>query len=198
MSEPELTSQLVNILLSEFNSLKSEIQARSKAQSSLISLNMTATAALGGFFFSDHGGDPRILLLIPIVSSVLGMVYIDHAVSIGYIGRFIQYRVKPRLAEVANVSEMVDYEVFARRFEQNRKFRVLLFALPLLLIFCGIPISALILAFFIQKTWTSTMFWAPAILGAVLTAVFLWFWSLMVAGRLWESSATLPGSETAH
>src|ERR1035438_2161990 len=137
MSEPDLSSQLVTIVLSEFNSVKSEIQSRSKAQSSLISLNMSAIAALGGFFFSEHGGDSRILLLIPIVSSVLGMVYMDHAVSIGYMGRFIQHEIKPQLANLGNMPEVLDYEVFARRFEQNRKFRLLLFALPLLLIFCG-------------------------------------------------------------
>jgi hypothetical protein len=174
------TSSMVDAMIAEFNSLKEEIRSRSNDQSIILSLNVTVIGAIGGLYLSEQA-DSRILFLIPIISSLLGIRYVDHAINIDNLGRFIQREVKPHLAWALDVEKVVDYEVFAESFTERSQLRFLLLALPVALLFAGVPGCALVLPFIgVETEQYDTSFVAGAVLGGVLLALFILFWYRVV------------------
>jgi hypothetical protein len=77
------------MLLAEFAALRAEILQRTAQQQALIALDLTAIASLTGFVISGHAPN-QLLLVAAIVSSVLGMLWLDHDRSIAGSGRYIQ------------------------------------------------------------------------------------------------------------
>src|SRR4051812_48979890 len=65
----------------EFQKLRDEIQYRTTAQLTLITTNVVAVTAIVGWVLA--GSDRHtLLLIIPIVSSALGFLFVDHALAI--------------------------------------------------------------------------------------------------------------------
>src|SRR5215472_774407 len=90
--------QVATILIAQFTALRAEIQNRSTFQTTIVSINVTAIGVISGFYFAQHG-DPRVLFVLPILSPILGMMYVDQDANIGNIGRFIQNSIAPNLPE---------------------------------------------------------------------------------------------------
>src|SRR5262249_4052830 len=159
----EADKQLITVLLAQFNACRAEIQARSSSQAAIVNLNITAIGVVSGFYFGYHA-DPRVLLVIPFLSPMLGIIWADHAINIGNIGRFIQNRLMPALSGTLKCG-LPDYEVAIRAFEQKNGPRLLLLVAPMLLIFTILPAGALIFAC-VQAQGRHFLFWAAAALGA--------------------------------
>jgi cation transporter-like permease len=147
MIEPTGGTHLPSILLEEYKSLRQEIIFRATSQAAILSLNVTAIGAIAGLFFSSQIGDARIFFLIPLICSILGLMYTDHALNIGKLAKFIRWQVKPRLAEAAGLSELVDYEVFSENYTPpNPAYRHVL-PVAIIAMFIAIPIAAIALPF---------------------------------------------------
>lgn len=191
-AEPAKSPEFVNVVLSEFSTAKEEIKTRSQAQSNIIALDLTAVGVIGSLFFSK-GADPRVLFLIPIISGILGLIYIDHAININKLGRFINRVIKPSLEAVIG-DEIVDFErtIRAQKIEKGRLWSVFLLSFPILLLFAVIPFAALLLPFFESKVYDAT-YWVLAALGSTVVLLFLWFW-LMITARWVPSWIDPPGS----
>jgi hypothetical protein len=114
-------NQVPPILLEEYKSLRQEIIFRATTQAAILSLNVTAKGVIAGLYFSSQIRDARIFFLIPLVSSILGLMYTDHALNIGKLARFIRWQVKPRLAEALGLDELVDYEVYVNNYVPPRR-----------------------------------------------------------------------------
>lgn len=146
--------------LAEFEALRKEIENRSNAQHQLITLNLTAIGTFLGFVLSSRA-DLKLLLLLPILAPAIGLLYLDHAVVIGLMGSYIQNTFG------------YNWEKTIRTRERDVPSRFLVFGIPIILIFGGIPIGALIASYSVlAEAWT----WALWILGASLVFVFLYFW----------------------
>lgn len=172
--------QVATALLAQFTALRAEIQNRSTFQTTIVSLNITAIGVISGFFFAQHA-DPRVMFIIPVLSPILGMMYVDHDVNIGNIGRFIQTAIMPELAKAAGIAGLPDYEVFVRQFEQRAGFRVFMFGIPILFMFSLLPLGALVLPFLPgMHTIRHPTLWAPAGLGSILLISFIVAWMGMV------------------
>ena len=175
------TPSVVSAILAEFNSLKEEIRARSGEQSTAISLNITVIGAIGSLYLSQAHADARILFLIPIISSLLGMRYVDHAINIDNLGRFIQREVKPQLASALGVDRLVDYEVFAESFADRTNLRLFLLGLPIGLLFAGVPLAALVVPFLVvTPEHREMLFWNGAVLATGFLLLFILFWYQVV------------------
>ena len=174
--KPEYASTHATIVIAMFNSLREEIKTRSTAQAGLVTLNVTAIGVLGGVFFGKAENTPEILLLIPMVSSVLGMLWMDHAISIANQGDFIEKVVMPELMKSIDLPVIPDYEVRIRGMEKRVGLRRFVLGAPILLIFLGIPFVALLYAVSVAPSATTPRFLGPAIVSLVLLAVFLWMW----------------------
>jgi hypothetical protein len=192
---PEYKTTYATIVLAIYNSLRDEIKTRSTAQAGLLALNVTAIGVMGGFFFGKGENPPEILLLIPMVSSVLGMLWIDHAINIANQGSFIQKVVMPALQSI-DVPSIPNYEVSVRRMEKRAGLRLFVLGAPILLIFAGIPLAAMLYAFYVAKSAATARFLGPAIVSCILLAVFLWLWIQAIGrgGRLWIGEDA-PASE---
>jgi drug/metabolite transporter (DMT)-like permease len=172
--------QVATILLSQFAALKTEIQNRSSFQTTIVSINVTAIGVISGFYFAQHA-DPRVLFVIPILSPILGMMYVDQDANIGNIGRFIQNSIFPQLARATGATSLPDYETFVRDFERRGRYRVVLFGIPILFMFALLPLGALILPFLPgMHTPRHPTLWALAGPGAVLLLGFIVAWMGMV------------------
>jgi len=196
MVRPEYKSTYATIVLAIYNSVRDEIKTRSTAQAGLVALNVTAIGILGGFFFGKAQNPPEILLLIPIVSSVLGMLWIDHAINIANQGSFIQNVVMPELMQSIDLASIPNYEVSIRRMEKRAGLRLFVLGVPILLIFAGIPLAAMLYAFYIATSTMTARFLGPAIVSFVLLAVFLWLWIQAIGrgGQRWTAEDA-PTSE---
>jgi hypothetical protein len=180
---PEYDKQLIAVLLAQFNACRAEIQARSSNQAAVVNLNMTAISILAGYYFVYHA-DPLVLLIIPLLSPMLGIIWADHAINIGNLGRFIQHKLMPLLRRTLN-HDLPDYEVWIRAFEQRMGPRLLLLIAPMLLIFAILPAAALALAWAVAVT-KDKLFWALAGTGVALILIFGGYSIAILLGWTWD------------
>jgi hypothetical protein len=176
--------QLIGVLLAQFNACRGEILARSASQATLMGLNISAVGVIAGFYFSAHA-DPRLLLVIPLLSPMLGIIWQDHAINIGNIGRFIQQSIMPRLKATLK-TDLPDYEVTIREFERLQGRRLILLVAPTVLMFAILPLGALIVAFNAIVA-RDLVFWAMVTAGSVLILIFGSFSISIQFGWIWAS-----------
>jgi hypothetical protein len=185
----EADKQLIAVLLAQFNACRTEILARSSSQAAVVNLNITAISILAGYYFVYHA-NPLVLLVIPLVSPMLGIIWADHAISIGNLGRFIQHRLMPRLSATLQ-RDLPDYETFIRQFEQQKGRRLILLFAPMLLLFALLPAAALFLAWAVA-TVRDPLFWSLLAIGAVLILIFGGYSLSILFGWTWQDDASRP------
>jgi hypothetical protein len=160
--------QIVAVLLAQFNACRTEIQARSGYQAAVDSLNITAAGIIGGYYFAYSSN--RVLLIIPLLSPMLGIIWADHSINIENLGLFIEWKLMPRL-EVILKYKLSDYETRARPFETRLWRRFFLLIAPRLLLYAILPAAALILACVVAPV-RDAVFWALVAIGITLILIF--------------------------
>ena len=167
------------LVLAELLAGREEIKGRSAAQNNLIALNITATGTLLGLSLAMQNSAPpaamshafmhplSFLLVLPIFSPLLGLLYLDHASTIRALGNHIS-------ALQRNCS--VDcYETVARERARTVEY-IFLFWVPVSLAFIVIPI---IILFFLHPPFThdGLLSWLGVLWGAggCLSALFIMF-----------------------
>jgi hypothetical protein len=185
MAAGEDPESLQRMALSEFSALRSEIGSRSTAQHTLINLSITAIGAVVGFALAQKG-DLWLLLLLPILSPSLGMLYLDHAINIMNIGNYINNQLKPTL-------RLMRYEEVVRSHERRRLLRVLPYGLPIFIIFAGVPIGSLIVTLSVLLKEPETEMWMLGMwtlwsIGLILVLVYLSFWLYFMVLPYWAQS----------
>jgi hypothetical protein len=163
----------IAILLAEFQALRTEIAGRSAAQATMMQLAITAFGALAGLAFTQYG-DHRSLLLIPVISAILGLIWLDHAANISNIGDFIKNQLMPALQKAAAMESLPDYEIFVRDYERTPGGFFRMFGLPPFLIFVLVPFVAMVLA--LESTPRGWLFWTLLVFDAGLLVVFTVRW----------------------
>jgi hypothetical protein len=163
----------ISILLAEFQALRAEIAGRSAAQATMMQLAVSAFGVLAGLGFTQYG-DRRMLLLIPVISTILGLVWLDHAANISNIGDFIKNQLTPALRSAAEMDALPDYEIFVRRYERSPGGLFRMFGLPPFLIFIFLPVVAMVIA--LDATTRGWLFWTLQVADVALLALFTVTW----------------------
>lgn len=92
----------VDVALEEYKQLRAEILAHTQAQTTVVSIALTATAAIGAVAFGAGSKDSaerlQILLALPPVLIGLGLTYLAHSVNTVAIGQYIGQKLWPALA----------------------------------------------------------------------------------------------------
>jgi len=162
----------------KFAAYRQEILERSGHQHALLALNLTTVAALAGFVLTDHA-DSRLLLLLPVLSGSIGLLWCDHAWSIESIGGHLE----------AELPWLASYEQSPGRVRRMRWPRVpLTFALVIL--FVAIPIAGLLIPIH-HVHGALWVLWAAGLALVVCCGVFLLSW--LVDGFRRARDATGPG-----
>ncbi len=76
------------VRLAEFRALRDEIAQRSTFQQAIVGLNLTALAAILGLAIGRSS--PEVVDLIPMVSSTLGLLWLDHHRNIQRIAAYVR------------------------------------------------------------------------------------------------------------
>ena len=169
----------IEYLLAYFNGVRGEITSRSQAQLNLAQLAVTATGVLAGIGLSEFG-DAHLLLLAPVISTILGLWYLDHAATIYLLGNFINTYL------VADVREALDwhapdFEEINRAIEQQPGVRVRAFGVPLFLLYFVLPMVMCGIAYLRVKPPTP-LFWSLLITDAVFMIILLWYYVPFIRG----------------
>lgn len=147
----------------EFAAYRQEILTRSGHQYTLLALDLTALTAIGGFVLSDKA-DRLLLLLLPIVSSSIGLLWYDHARNIDSLGDYIR-------------EHLTAYGGYERRIAalERSELRRVPMTLALLVLLVGTPISGIVLTFH-QLHGALWALWACGILLSAACAGFMLRW----------------------
>ncbi|MEA5537054.1 hypothetical protein [Crocosphaera sp. XPORK-15E] len=155
MAENNSNQVVITVALAEFNALRNEIIGRSSSAYTLLNINITATATVAGFVLSNKA-DSRLLLILPLLSPALGLLFLDHSYNIKNLGGYINTQIRPIILEYADHSEsrLLNYENFVDRYERNILLRFLPMGIPLILLFIGFPFAAWIfLISIVRQPW---------------------------------------------
>ena len=90
----------VDVALEEFKALRAEILGHQQAQTTILSVALTAIAAIGGIAFAAKAADDQrleILLALPLVLSGLGLAHLTHSYGQARIGKYIETQLWPAL-----------------------------------------------------------------------------------------------------
>jgi hypothetical protein len=149
----------------EFAAYRQEILHRSSQQYTLLALDLTALTAIAGFVLSDNA-DRLLLLLLPIVSGSIGLLWYDHARNIDSLGSYI----------AENMQSFAGYEQRIDELEVSELRRVPM-TLALLVLLVGAPISGLVVTFrdVHGSLWA---LWACGLLVSASCTFFLVRWML--------------------
>jgi hypothetical protein len=149
----------------EFAAYRDEILHRSSQQNSLLGLDLAALIAIAGFVLSDSA-DPLLLLLLPIVSSSIGLLWYDHARNIDSLGTYIR----------DNIGVFAGYERRIDALEVSELRRVPM-TLALLILLVGTPLSGLVVTLddVDGSLWA---LWACGVLVSAVCTFFIVRWML--------------------
>jgi len=167
-------SPVVQVALEEFVKLRDEIAGRSTAQWTVLGLNATVSAATVGFVLANHA-DRNLLLLLPLLTPALGLLFIDHALNIFQIGTYINDVLKPAIRKEIGSATLFGYEEWVRRWEHQTLWRLLSFGIPLVVLFTIVPLAALLSTFPAETTLSPI--WFLWLAGVLFTVVEIGFWS---------------------
>lgn len=114
-----------SILLAYFNVLRAEIISRSGFQNTIIPAALAASATIMTLYFNLNFAKERndyaylVLSPIPLFLPALGLIWLEHYLSISTIGRFLQIRLLPRLFSTSK-PELPPTGIFVAPFDFSR------------------------------------------------------------------------------
>jgi len=174
----EGTSRLLEVALAEFKALRDEIGSRATSSHTLININAVASGVAGGLVVNNPNR-VELLLLLPILSPVLGLLWLDHAHNIRNIGDYINATLRPLITGAIGPGgeAALAWEAHVDRYEQRALLRFVPLGVPVLVLFAAVPVASL--------AWTaghigSTWWWLLWVGGALLTLSFLVLWLRLI------------------
>jgi hypothetical protein len=165
----------LTVILTEFQTIRAAIDRKATSLLTLVSFNITAIAAVSGLVLS-HKADIRLLLVLPVVSSGLGLLVFDLDRDIRLARSYIKNTLQPLAAQYARDDRVLRY---ASLIPRPPLIIIAVQAIPYGLLF---PVVSLIALIVVIGHLTSLADWLAWGLGAVLLLVLLMVWST----RLWE------------
>lgn len=161
------TSNLIQVYLQEYQTLKAEQTARIGFRDNLLYVTI---AVFGGILsFTLANKNYYALLIVPWVCLILGWTYLVNDEKISALGRYMRYDLTERIAKLAsqtNIDGIFGWET-SHRNDSNRKRRKIeqLIIDQLTFVFSGI-IS--LLAFWILSTNITAILWLLSIVELLL------------------------------
>jgi hypothetical protein len=166
---PEQDVTVGQLLLAEYESVKSEQRARIGFRDNLLYVTLAVVAAV--IAATAQAEQPSMLLALPPVCLVLGWTYLVNDEKISAIGLYVRDDLGPRLAELAAHGPgfaTFGWEAY-HRTDTRRRSRKTIQTVIDLTAFCAVPLAALI------------VFWANGDAARLLVALSV-LEALAVAG----------------
>jgi hypothetical protein len=121
ITETPREDNVLQIVIEEYHALRTEIQYRSEFQHRFLQLHITTLtiilgAALSPLVSQIAGANlsqligPELILLIPIESSIFGLWYLDHEITIFEIGAYIRTIIASKAAQLVQDPNVMRWE----------------------------------------------------------------------------------------
>lgn len=183
MSEPNASTVSETLRIAAFTAFREEISRRSNAQLQLITISLVGFSALASVVLgTEHSTVPyELLLLIPMLSSATGLLWLDHDRRIREIGDYI-------LDEVF-AGARGSFEERADQLEGKWTTRVLGFLAPTIAVFAGPSVTALVWAANQEVLNKAPLLWW---IDLVLMLLYAWyfFWVMRTNTKARQRHAT--------
>jgi hypothetical protein len=170
----------IDYLPAYFSAARGEITSRSQAQLNLAHLPVTAIGILAGIGLSEFGA-PELLLLAPVISTILGLWYLDHAATIYLLGDFIHEQLVLRVRKELSWDDAPDFEEIIRTIERTAEVRVRAFGAPLFLLYFVLPLVMCWVSYLRVKE-PGILFWLLICIDAVFMLTLLWYYAPFIRG----------------
>ncbi|MFI6030772.1 hypothetical protein [Amycolatopsis magusensis] len=161
-----------SVLLAEFTSLRSEIAARSAAQTTLINIDLTVCGAIAGLALSQRIA-VTVLLLIPFLSGCCAMLYLDHAAQIDNIASYIDTDIRASLTQLLGDEKLLAWESANRDKRTHRTPLLIRFGIPMLFLFVVGPLALCVGLTAVLGTWWE---WTALIAALIVQAIVCAMW----------------------
>jgi hypothetical protein len=180
-SDQAQAEHVVAVAMGEFACLRDEINGFRASSRIYTNLNLTTAAAITGFVLSHHAS-PLILLVLPAISSALGIGVMGNALRQRAVGKYIQGTLRPLVAEYVNEPRILGWEAYFRSFERRIGSRILPLSMSMGLLFPATAIVALIWVIpHLGQGWTWIGWSVDA--GLLLTQLAAWSWAAYLTTR---------------
>jgi hypothetical protein len=169
---------VLDVAMSEFKALRDEIGSRATSSMTLININVVVSGVVGGLVVNNPGR-VELLLLLPIISPVLGLLWLDHAHNIRNIGDYINLTLRPLIARSIGPGgeDVLAWEEHVDRYERRAFLRFVPLGVPVLVLFAGVPVASLARTVgSVGSGWQ----WFLWVVGISLTLCFLTLWLRLV------------------
>jgi hypothetical protein len=178
MGQPEPRDRIVDLVLAEFNALNAEISSATSSQQTLISLNITAQAAVAGLVVADKA-NPKLLLVAAVLSCALGLVYLANATHIANIGSYIIEVLRPIVTEQTGEGNLLGWLPYYRA--HYRVSRLLYRGLMIGGLFSGFPFVALVWVVpYLDTLWSRATWGFTSCLLVIQIGAWAWYGQLML------------------
>jgi hypothetical protein len=97
--------------LAEFTAIRSLMSMRFQTQVAVLSAGLTAIGVVAGLAL-QHGGDRRLLLLVPILASVVATIHTELRIRIHLHGRYVNEKLWPHVTRLTEDEHLPSWEVF--------------------------------------------------------------------------------------
>lgn len=175
------------LLLAEYERVTDEQRTRIRFRDSLVYTTLAAIAAVVAAAIQSRSNGA--LLMLPPVGVLLGWIYLVNDEKVSAIGRYIREEITPR------VSALVSAPVFgwetAHRIDRRRRLRKVVQLGVDLSVFCGVPITALVV-FWVTGPWLTSLIVVS--IGESVMVVVLGVLTIMHADMTTAPAAVAEGA----
>jgi hypothetical protein len=163
-------------VLSEFTALKNEVNNRTTAQGNLATISITITGLALGIGLTRVS---PVILVVPLISACLGLLWIDHAVQIDKIGSYIQRDLHAEIVIITKRTTLLNWEAKAAETKNERAPRYGRLDFAVLVNFLAPGLGTLLLVLYLLQHGeikSNLLLWACFCLATLVQALFAWLW----------------------
>jgi hypothetical protein len=166
--------------LEEHRALRNEIEQHHVSMRYMTIFNITASGTIFSFIFSNIVTFGSLVLVVPILSSILGLIFFFHSKRVSQLGHYIRDETAPKIRRLLNDNSLLRWENYIR--DQENKGYLRYFSLE------GIRLASFI---FLSFTGLSIAlirgeYLSIWVIGLVLTLVLVIF--SFIERQLWFST----------
>jgi hypothetical protein len=166
----EQKDRALEAALADAAAIRATIERKANHNQALVGVNLTAIAAVAGFVLSEKA-DLRMFLLLPVLSTALGLSVVSQYRDIRIAGQYIEQVLRPAIARYTGEPSLFGWEVFYWRRKHDGHVAQ---ALAMGVIFPGTSTLALAITLPGVRTTGDRLAWA---LGAAMLLLLLAAWS---------------------
>jgi hypothetical protein len=171
MASPPDPNLVIRAALAEYTALRAEVTSRISGQDTMLNLYITAAAAIFGFALSGHA-DPLILLVLPLLSAAVRLLYHNHNQYIKLVSAYLNDQLRPLVTGRLGEPGLLGWQERSAEYQRGPRWRRLAHPAGLALLF---PVSAAVALVLVAPRLSSSWEWLAWACGwlLMLTQVLL-------------------------